>query len=332
MSHSSCRIPNTFDIRPPQAKQSDEMTDELLIKWGDTPTGSLAALYLPALSATEILKWAGKMYSTTPLKYVDEHTVQCKCQTGGATYVPIPPGSQVNITGLLTVDLLPPLTKGQVFKIVVRQVRSVSGNYFVPPSNSPRTAKLTAFEPKCAIIPSYRRVLGAYQITIHISSNNKLLESEERNLSILRYILKGMSPNDRWFLVFSRYVDQIAERVQGFGGDPARIGPSSSGDWQKQKPGEGPGHKHEPDHEHEARIFFTGKIEGICYDRFGDFEGFLLDTEEGKRRFENREREVEELVHRAWMDRIVMTVVIEKDKPHRPISIILRGMPPKTCR
>ena len=109
--------------------------------------------------------------------------------------------------------------------------------------------------------------------------------------------------------------------------------PSEALTGKKQRPpGEGPGHKHEPDHKHGACIFFTGKIEGICYDRFGDFEGFLLDTEEGKRRFKNREREVEELVHRAWMDRIVTTVVVEKDKPHRTVSIVLRGMPPKVCR
>jgi hypothetical protein len=43
------------------------------------------------------------------------------------------------------------------------------------------------------------------------------------------------------------------------------------------KPGQG-----EPGGHEKERLEFTGKVAGIIYDRFGDFEGFLLRTEEGR--------------------------------------------------
>jgi hypothetical protein len=72
----------------------------------------------------------------------------------------------------------------------------------------------------------------------------------------------------------------------------------------------------------------TGKVEGLIYDRFGDFEGFLLETEAGhEHRFRSREAEIEELVRFAWRDRIVITVLTEPRDQARPASIILRRAP-----
>lgn len=59
-------------------------------------------------------------------------------------------------------------------------------------------------------------------------------------------------------------------------------------------------------------------------DGFGDFEGFLLDTEDGERKFFNREKEIEELAERAWRERLRIAVWTERDEPHRPLSIIIR--------
>ena len=72
----------------------------------------------------------------------------------------------------------------------------------------------------------------------------------------------------------------------------------------------------------------TGKVDGLVYDRFGDFEGFILDTEDGERRFTCREVEIEEVVRRAWAARVRTSVVVERDDPHRPEAIILRSPPP----
>src|SRR4029077_8394686 len=41
----------TFEIRPTQAGlSSGQLVDELMIDWGDTPHGSVATFYLPAVS------------------------------------------------------------------------------------------------------------------------------------------------------------------------------------------------------------------------------------------------------------------------------------------
>lgn len=74
----------------------------------------------------------------------------------------------------------------------------------------------------------------------------------------------------------------------------------------------------------EAREF-TGKVQGVIYDRFGDFEGFFLLTEHGhEHRFHSRESEVEELIRKAWVERYVITVIAHHHHPHNPSSIILR--------
>ena len=69
----------------------------------------------------------------------------------------------------------------------------------------------------------------------------------------------------------------------------------------------------------------TGKVIGIRYDRFGDFEGFKILSEEGYEHFfRGREPQVEELVRRAWMDRSVISICVEAHDPGWPASIILR--------
>jgi hypothetical protein len=74
---------------------------------------------------------------------------------------------------------------------------------------------------------------------------------------------------------------------------------------------------------------FTGKVEAVIYDRFGDFEGFILLTESGhEHRFNATEAEIEQLVRFAWIDRVVISVVIrEGDPKHRPVTILLRRSP-----
>jgi hypothetical protein len=131
----------------------------------------------------------------------------------------------------------------------------------------------------------------------------------------MRWIHQGIPASDRWSPVFERYLAQIADRVHGFGGDPTQILPSPTGEGSR---------KHR---RHEERRVYTGKIAGLIFDRFGDFEGFLLDTEGGERAFHSREKEVEELIERAWRERLRITVWAERDEPHRPLSIIVREPP-----
>ena len=118
--------------------------------------------------------------------------------------------------------------------------------------------------------------------------------------------------------MFQRYLEGIARRVSGFGGDPTEILPSPTGEGRRELP---------LPKEHERRRAFTGKIAGLIFDRFGDFEGFVLDTEDGERKFLSREKEMEELAEHAWRERLRISVWAECDEPHRPLSIIVREPP-----
>ena len=100
------------------------------------------------------------------------------------------------------------------------------------------------------------------------------------------------------------------------GGDPTQILPSPTGDGRRKAlPPE------------ERRAALTGKIAGLIFDRFGDFEGFLLDTEDGEHKLYSREKDVEELAERAWRERLRITVWVERDELHRPLTVIVREPP-----
>jgi hypothetical protein len=64
---------------------------------------------------------------------------------------------------------------------------------------------------------------------------------------------------------------------------------------------------------------FTGKIDELFFDEFGDFVGFVLRTEHGEEELFSREPEIERLAERAWRDRLRITVVVEHDHVRRVI-------------
>jgi hypothetical protein len=68
-----------------------------------------------------------------------------------------------------------------------------------------------------------------------------------------------------------------------------------------------------------------GKVIGITYDRFGDFEGFTLLTEHGtEHRFRDGEKRIEDLVTRALREHIVIAVYVSAHRHDWPSSIVLR--------
>ena len=85
-------------------------------------------------------------------------------------------------------------------------------------------------------------------------------------------------------------------------------------------------HPH-PGHGAEAKLEATGKIAGLMFDHFGDFEGFILETEESERTYKSREGEIKQLAERAWAQRLRITVISERHEPHRPLKIIVRQPP-----
>jgi hypothetical protein len=292
-----------------------------MIDWCNTPQGSIASIYLPGISADQVLDMASRMYTTRRLTRGDDHTLHCR--TGGITYVPIPYGSAVDYAGLLSLDLPAHVRPGQTFNLVVRQVtnafsalkRPLRGMEVDPEKETPKDRKKEA----AAISRphQWRRVHGAFQLTMPVQADKKrLLLNEERLLSVMKWIGGVIPAQSRWSPVFERYLKELGGRVSTFGGDPDRILPSPTGGGKK------------PPHGGEGRGGnFTGKICGLIFDHFGDFDGFILETTDGEREFSSRDREIEDLAERAWRERLRITVHAEVDKPHRVISIIVRRPP-----
>jgi hypothetical protein len=317
----SAQALTTFEIRPTlNGLPPDQTPDELMIDWGNTPSGSSAQIYLPAVKVADVLEMAGRMYGAHRLVRVDDHTLECR--TGGITYVPIPPAAvNINYAGLLSIDPLAGVRKGDVYHVVVRQVTNAFGR-FTPPPPPPlhialRRGSLSSDELKDI---EWRRVSGAFQLTIPVKTKHALLPTEERQLSVLRWIAEAIPQHNRWYPVFRRYLQQIAGRVKVFGGDPTHILPSPTGEGRRK-------HRCHEEPEHKEFRAFTGKITGLIFDRFGDFEGFVVDTEDGEHKFFSREKEIEELAERVWAERLRITVFADRDEPQRPRSIIVREPP-----
>ncbi|MGO9266841.1 MAG: protease pro-enzyme activation domain-containing protein [Candidatus Binataceae bacterium] len=307
---------HTFEIRPsPFTFNADERPDELMIDWGNVPAGSVASIYLPAVQAADVLALAARMYTIHNLTASDAHTLQC--ETGGTTYIPIPKGSGPNYAGLFSVQLPLGIKHGQEFRIVVRQITS-------------SFESLQATNPVKAqgrISPRERFVYGAFQIAIPVSTKSEMLIPEERDLSVLRWIQETIPVSSRWYLVFQRYIDQLSGRVTALGGNGSTVPPTQTGIWPGLLgPGKGkPTGTGTAPHDRS----FTGKVDGLVYDHFGDFEAFVLETFGGERhRFDSHEPSVRALVQRAWAHRILTTVIVRHDHPERPIEIILHGAPP----
>ena len=302
---SSRRMSHPIQVRPTPFGTINP--DELMIFWGNTPAGSQAQLYLPALNATDILNLADARYSTHGIKFVDPNTVSFG--TGGVTFVPLPQGTAL-AAGLLAIDLPPGIHKGEIYKVVVRQVTDAVTQII---EIADRTTEAGGVLDTNSF--GWRRVAGAFQITITISTKQQLLLPEERLLAIMRWIWEHMPPQKRWYPVLQRYIGDLVGRVQGFGGNPSQIPPSETG----QVPGLGTKKPH-PGREKEV----TGKIVGIMYDHFGDFVGFVLEDERGDHHsFESRERPMLTVVQRAWDERSRVRVIAERERENEPRKIIL---------
>ncbi|MBV8196774.1 MAG: hypothetical protein JO263_01445 [Candidatus Eremiobacteraeota bacterium] len=328
-------IPQAFDLRPSKALiplpgQPVAYPDELMIDWGNTPPGSVATIYWPGLNSSKVLALASSLYASHLLSAADGHTIQCTT-TRGVTYIPIPHLPNVNLAGLLTIDLPDTVTQGQAFNIVVRRVSSRRAHLRPPPpppaqlKSMPSKHSVPQFKVK-AIAPTavvekpppgftWRQVCGAFNVRIPVTNAKKMLPLEEDTLAIIKWRLETKPSPYRWRPIWQRLIELVGARVKGLGGDPHQIPPSLGGFPGKGRHGHPEPH---PGHgEGRDRDSVTGKICGVCYDRFGDFEGFDLRPERGEeRRYRAREEEIERLVLEAWRERWVVTVESEP-REHR---------------
>lgn len=294
---STHTVQQTFLVKPSIKRGIHVGADELMIQWGNVPRATQATLFFPEIKADEILSLSMLRQHPVTLAKVDDNTISVK--VADVTFIPVPVRLSGNLAGLMTLTLPQGIRVGQVFKISVQQY---SGNIIREERS--------------------RRMLGAFQFNIPVNTDPQILPKAIRNLSILRYIQQTIPTTNRWYPIFVRWLNGLAAKVAGLGGDPTQILPSPTG-------GDVPPGAGEPG---EERIEFRGKVDGLIYDRFGDFEGFLLDTEDGKRRFRSRQHQVEELIHAAWIERIPTIVSVERHELRHPMSITLHGSPPRNRR
>ena len=347
--------PQTLQIRPTPAVPLDDRPDELMIDWGTVPAGAQATIYLPTVDADAVLDWAHRMYVSNRLKRVDPHTISC--EAGGVTFIPIPGGATIDHVGLMTIELPPTVKKGNRHAVRVRQLtgaRVGSGRKIEPGQTIKRDRQgrvNLAVQPDAAPPATvsavtrgqgflYRRTIGAFGLTIPVSTRGALLHDEERTLSIFRHIELSIPLESRWWPVFRRLVGLHAGRVAGMGGDPTRIVPTGDGDWRHPVKGDG----HHGDHhgdgthehgqdgddrehgcEHEGRErhkseTVRGKVASLCFDHFGDFTGFVLETYVDEMvTVLSRERRIEVLARDAWIKRAIVQVHL---LPHHRVGML----------
>jgi hypothetical protein len=315
-------IPQTFEIKPtPAVLKLDQKPDELVIDWGNVPSGSVAQIYLPGTTSAAILSWASRLYTTHNLLAYDPFTI--KVPTGGMTYIPIPKGGPINLAGLLSIQLPPGIHKGESYEVIVRQI--TSEDYQAEPIPQIRSKKAGAVSVDRPRQFAWRRTSGVFKLTIPVSTKENLLETEERYYAILQYIKQSIPTASRWYPIFVRYVSQIAGRVSGMGGDPSTIPPSGTGTLPSDGSGCGEGAG-------ERGLEFLGKVAGLIYDHFGDFEGFLLERGCGSVvRFRSRERRMERVIREAWQARSTVIVLVSHKDPTCPIEVVLGAPPPDCC-
>ncbi len=218
------RIPQTFDLRPSKTFRDQEgnltgIPDELMIDWGNIPVSSTAKIYLPQVSADEIIQLASELYGPHLLSAADAHTIQCNV-VRGVTYIPIPSAPNVNFDGLFKVDLPIGVVRGQEFNILVRRIAATQTPVGVTKLRENAVSKG---------FMNWRYVTGTFQVKIPVTTEEIMLRPEENTLAILKWRLQNMSPLYRWYPVLQRYIEYISARVDGSGGDASSVKPSPTG-------------------------------------------------------------------------------------------------------
>lgn len=321
---STHRIPQAFDTRPslpyldPNGRVLNQ-PDELMIDWGETPAGALAEIYWPDVESSAVLALAARLYGKHRLSAADANTIAFET-VKGVTYIPIPSGTAKTFAGLLTIDLPLRVRKGQEFNVVVRRISTKHVGELVITKPPARTNGALATP------GDWRYITGGFQIKIPVTTEELLVGPEENTLAILKARLAAMSPAYRWYPVVERYLAYVAARVNGAGGSANAVAPSLDGVLRQHGVVRHPRDGASRDgHERERKR--TGKICGLIFDQFGDFAGFVLETEDGEVRFFSRERNMRDLAEGAWRERLRITVWNEDDKPHRASRVELREPP-----
>jgi hypothetical protein len=274
-------VQHTFMLKPsPIQPKTDQRAsavaerfglDELMIRWNDLPRETKVTLYVPEWDVDEVLQLAAERQHPDVLHKVDAHTLAIDVADIG--FVPIPGFMNKSYAGLITLELPLGVRAGRTYSVDLHQFSRVS----IRSGGAPGIFN------------------GVFRVMIPVQTDEALLPVTIRNLALLRYIAQARPKNNRWQPIFTRWINGLAAKVRGLGGDPNQVPPSLTD----------PGTEAPPVH-HEKSV--TGKIARIMYDCFGDFEGFDLEDCDECHHLASHERGIEEIARRACRERSRLTV------------------------
>lgn len=347
-------IPQVFDLRPtatlsPRATiTSSQVPDELMIDWGNTPTGAIASIYLPQVDVASILDWAAALYPGRLLSTPDAHTVQVVV-IPGTTYIPIPPGYALSFAGLLTLELPTSVLRGQVFNIIIRrtslrriaiqpvpiitlQKAGAGAGAGATAGDRPTLGHDQAPPPartdRNPLVTTGKYVLGTFTLRVPVSVPSQLLGPEEDTLAIFKWRLQNWATTDRWFPVLQKYVQYQSDKVDGLGGNaasvpPSRTGAPGNGFCPPLRPEPGKGHGKCPPKDKDGqkggegcKKEYCGTVCRVLYGQRGELEGFVLSNGDTERCFRTCGDGLGDVLIQACKLRlwIIVDVVVQKGK------------------
>jgi hypothetical protein len=156
-------------------------------------------------------------------------------------------------------------------------------------------------------------VIGTFSVRIPVATAESLLLPEENTLAIMRWRLAQRSPTDRWRPVLERYVDDLAGRVIGLGGNPDTIPPSPDGVPVRAKDPCGDLVEH------------AGRVEQVGFDCHGRIEGFVLAGCCDRHEYVTRDPGLAELILRACRERLDLAVLSPRHQPEDVVRVIVRS-------
>ena len=276
------RVPQTIDVRPsPPAQSADPSSilsypDEMMIDWGKTPLGSVASIYWPGVSAASVLKLAAGLYPAQTLTAADANTIQCQV-VSPVTYIPIPAGAGGSFAGLLTVDLPDTVRYGDRVRYRRAPHHDEAGRRAAPAAAPAPAAKLRLPAAAAEAADAKKLLMWRYV--------TRKLPREDSGSA------RKHDPSGRRKPARDPEMAARPDRIPAIAGircccDTSATSPAASTAWEAtllkflrlptvtsrllRSPS-----KHRPEH------CYTGKVIAVRYDRFGDFEGFTLLSEEG---------------------------------------------------
>lgn len=310
-------VQHTLLLKPSsQAKRSSAPVgaskfdyDELVIRWNEVPKETIASLYLPACKADDIISLTAAIRnSDTYFKKQDEYTISFVVKD--TSYIPLPP-SDKPYAGLLSLQLPQSVRTGQQFFVDAQQH---SGGVSTRTMQTNSEFRRENFKQN-QFSYSHRKVLGAFRLRILVKNGEDLLGRAVRNLAVLKYIALGIPVNDIWYPVFQRYIEQLADKLKGLGIDPGLILPSPD------DPGI-PGHESTSENE----VCYTGKVNKVLYNCFGEFQGFILESCcSDNHHIRCCESGIGQLVLLACKEHLWITVCLSKKEKNKVCGVMIQN-------